>query len=119
MKRPSWQQEGEEPDYRFSLANERTFLAWIRTALAIIASSLLLHQFAPHARSPILITASSFGLALCGMVLAGSAYRRWKASEIAMRHRQPLPAGITLLVIAVAVIVLGLWVGVWLPWVGN
>ncbi len=23
---------GEAPDYRFSLANERTFLAWIRTA---------------------------------------------------------------------------------------
>ncbi|NGX96714.1 MAG: DUF202 domain-containing protein, partial [Candidatus Afipia apatlaquensis] len=34
MNRPAWQREGREPDYRFSLANERTFLAWIRTALA-------------------------------------------------------------------------------------
>jgi hypothetical protein len=27
---------GEAPDYRFSLANERTFLAWIRTALGFL-----------------------------------------------------------------------------------
>lgn len=27
----------EEPDVRFTLANERTFLAWIRTSLAFLA----------------------------------------------------------------------------------
>ena len=42
MFEPRWRQEGEEPDYRFSLANERTFLAWIRTALALLAVLLLL-----------------------------------------------------------------------------
>lgn len=31
-----WSRQGEEPDYRLTLANERTFLAWIRTALAIL-----------------------------------------------------------------------------------
>lgn len=33
-----WSRQGEEPDYRLTLANERTFLAWIRTALAILGS---------------------------------------------------------------------------------
>jgi putative membrane protein len=31
---------GEAPDYRFSLANERTFLAWIRTALGFLAAGV-------------------------------------------------------------------------------
>jgi hypothetical protein len=31
--------DGAEPDPRFTLANERTFLAWIRTALALIAAA--------------------------------------------------------------------------------
>lgn len=37
MPEPAWRNEGTEPDYRFTLANERTFLAWIRTALALLA----------------------------------------------------------------------------------
>ena len=43
---------GEAPDYRFSLANERTFLAWIRTALGFLAAGVGLDQLAPdfHAR---------------------------------------------------------------------
>ena len=46
MRGPAWQHEGDDPDYRFTLANERTFLAWIRTALALLAGGVLLHQFA-------------------------------------------------------------------------
>lgn len=37
--------QGEEPDARFSLANERTFLAWIRTSLALIAGGVALEAF--------------------------------------------------------------------------
>ena len=29
-----WRKTGKAPDYRFTLANERTFLAWIRTAFS-------------------------------------------------------------------------------------
>ena len=39
---------GEAPDYRFSLANERTFLAWIRTALGFLAAGVGLDQLAPQ-----------------------------------------------------------------------
>jgi uncharacterized membrane protein YidH (DUF202 family) len=40
MPEPAWRHEGTEPDYRFTLANERTFLAWIRTALAWTRTAL-------------------------------------------------------------------------------
>ena len=35
---------GHEPDYRFTLANERTFLAWIRTSLGLMAVGLAVAQ---------------------------------------------------------------------------
>jgi putative membrane protein len=38
---------GEEPDYRFTLANERTFLAWIRTSLALLAGGVAVVQLVP------------------------------------------------------------------------
>ncbi|MDP2452396.1 MAG: DUF202 domain-containing protein [Polaromonas sp.] len=53
IQRPLWQQERSEPDYRFSLANERTFPASIRTALGLSAAGILLQQLAvllPQAR---------------------------------------------------------------------
>ncbi len=36
-----------EPDYRFTLANERTFLAWQRTALGLLAAAVAVVQFVP------------------------------------------------------------------------
>lgn len=36
-----------EPDYRFTLANERTFLAWIRTALALLAGGVAVIKLVP------------------------------------------------------------------------
>jgi len=39
-----WYEEGETPDYRFSLANERTFLAWIRTGLGFFVSAIAIDQ---------------------------------------------------------------------------
>ncbi len=44
---------GEAPDYRFSLANERTFLAWIRTALGFLAAGVGLDQLAPDFATPL------------------------------------------------------------------
>lgn len=86
-----WQEQGDEPDYRFSLANERTFLAWVRTALAILAGAILLHEFASHIRPAALIAGASVALALLAALLGAGAYPRWKANEIAMRHARPLP----------------------------
>lgn len=104
MRRPRWQTEGREPDYRFTLANERTFLAWIRTALAVLAGGVLLHQFATHIQPRSLLIALSTGLGVLAAALAASAYYRWKANEIAIRHDRPLPFAIAVPVLAAGVV---------------
>ena len=79
---------GDEPDYRFTLANERTFLAWIRTALALAAGGLaavsLLDDVSLGETLGVLLLALSF-------VTAASAYRRWALNERSMRLNEPLP----------------------------
>jgi putative membrane protein len=80
---------GESPDYRFTLANERTFLAWVRTALAMMAAGVAVVQFVPgvaairHTLGIILIT--------LGGILAGVSYRHWERTERAMRLGEQLP----------------------------
>ncbi|NYI02755.1 DUF202 domain-containing protein [Cupriavidus plantarum] len=103
MNRPTWQQDGEDPDYRFSLANERTFLAWIRTALALLASSVALDQFASHAERPYLMPAIAWVLSIAGTLLAAWAYAHWRKNEIAMRHGGPLPPAIGIPILTIAI----------------
>ena len=80
---------GEAPDYRFTLANERTFLAWVRTALAMMAAGVAVVQFVPgldvvrHALGILLIS--------LGGLLAGVSYAHWERNERAMRLGHPLP----------------------------
>lgn len=101
-----WHEQGEEPDYRFSLANERTFLAWVRTALAILAGAILLHEFAPHIQPQAFISGASVALALLAALLGAGAYQRWKANEIAMRHSRPLPYSRLLPVLSICILAL-------------
>lgn len=83
--------EGTEPDPRFTLANERTFLAWIRTALALLAGGVLLHQFATELGPRVAVTVLSVGLGVVAAVLSILSYTRWRANEIAIRQGRPLP----------------------------
>lgn len=92
MWEPRWRKEGKEPDYRFSLANERTFLAWIRSALALLAGGVLLVQFATRLSPQGLVAAVGVALACFAALLSAMAYRQWRCNEIAMRHARPLPA---------------------------
>jgi len=82
---------GKEPDVRFSYANERTFLAWNRTSLALIATGLAVVSLLPKFNFPVgrrLIGVPLIGL---GAALALLSYRRWAANEHAMRMGEPLP----------------------------
>lgn len=107
-----WQHQGAEPDYRFSMANERTFLAWIRTALAILAGAMLLHQFATKVQPPWLLLTLSLALVMLSGVLSWGAYRKWRANEIAMRHAEALPRSVLLPFMAGAATVLAVIVAV-------
>jgi putative membrane protein len=82
------------------LANERTFLAWIRTALALLAGGVLLDQFATKLEPRQVVTGLALGLAILSSVLCSVAYLRWKANEIAMRHDRPMPATIAIPLLA-------------------
>ncbi|MCM3636064.1 YidH family protein [Paenibacillus camelliae] len=102
MHTPPWRQSGKEPDYRFSLANERTFLAWIRTALSLLAGGVLLEQFATRLEPRFVVVALAIALAVLSSILSAVAYLRWKANEIAMRHDKPLPATIAVPLLAMS-----------------
>lgn len=82
---------GDEPDPRFSLANERTFLAWVRTSLAIIAGAVALHSLkvpdTVWVRKALVVAL----LAIAALFIV-SASVRWRRTERAMRLREPLPA---------------------------
>ncbi|WP_454051433.1 YidH family protein [Cellulomonas sp. Marseille-Q8402] len=82
---------GTEPDGRFSLANERTFLAWVRTALALLAGGVALEALdlpvEPHLR-----LAASLVLLVLGIVAPVQAWFGWARAERAIRERRPLPA---------------------------
>jgi putative membrane protein len=82
---------GETPDYRFSLANERTFLAWIRTGLALIAGGLACAQFLPPLPIVHLREVIAVALLVLGGVVALRAVDRWSRTERAMRLQQDLP----------------------------
>lgn len=101
---------GAEPDYRFTLANERTFLAWIRTALALIAGAVAVLHLVPleWSNGPRLVV----GLALTGLAMVITVYApvRWWRVQHAMRRDRPLPvsalplvttAGVALVCVAV------------------
>ena len=82
---------GDEPDPRFTLANERTFLAWIRTALAVIATAvaadtLMMSVWPAPLRKAVVVL-----LLLGGTVLSAGAGLRWLGVERALRRGEPLP----------------------------
>jgi putative membrane protein len=105
-RRPDWVYEaGDEPDPRFSLANERTFLAWVRTALGVAAGGIGLHSLRipepDGLRTVLVIVLLLFGGLTCAL-----AWARWARVERAMRTHTPLPAFSLGLVLAIAVVAL-------------
>jgi putative membrane protein len=82
---------GTEPDARFTFANERTFLAWNRTALALIAGGLAVAQFLKLGLSgaQLIVALPLIGF---GAYMSLSSYRTWQRNQRALRLGQPLPA---------------------------
>lgn len=79
------------PDYRFTLANERTFLAYVRTALALDAGGLAVAQFIRHPRVEAFSLGLSVVLTALGLVVAVLGYRRWHRAERAINAGRALP----------------------------
>jgi inner membrane protein YidH len=81
---------GRDPDPRFTLANERTYLAWNRTALALIGGGLAAGQLLDFDSRTARLVVALPPIAL-GLALALMSYRRWEANERALRLDEPLP----------------------------
>jgi putative membrane protein len=108
-------EEGETPDYRFSLANERTFLAWIRTALALIGGGFAVDQFLPDLRWGV---RAGLALALIGVgaACAVRAVNHWVRCERAMRRGEDLPVSRFPALLAVVVAVMSAAMVVVVAW---
>jgi putative membrane protein len=105
--------QGDEPDARFTLANERTFLAWVRTALAMLAGAVAVHAPA--------IDLDDWVKNVISLVLLGAAtlavsqsWLRWRAVEVSIRTGRPLPgfAGPAMLSAVIGVLIVGVAAGV-------
>ncbi|MFB9313245.1 YidH family protein [Nocardioides plantarum] len=114
-RRPHWVYVGEEPDPRFSLANERTFLAWVRTTLALVAGAIALESLKLPERD-VLRTVLVLSLLAFALLMTVLAFLRWARIERAMRLHEPLPAftlgliltaGLVGAVIGLAVVLVG------------
>jgi putative membrane protein len=104
--------DDQDLDYRFTLANERTFLAWVRTALALIAGGVAVVQLVPALSIPGVRHSLGMVLTAAGGVLAVLAVRRWNSVQTAMRRgvelpksRMPVLLGGAIFVLTIALIV--------------
>ncbi|MFI7064905.1 YidH family protein [Kribbella sp. NPDC050124] len=108
--------EEQEPDYRFTLANERTYLAYLRTSLACYAGGLSAVQFLDL--GPDRWPARIIGVVLvtAGIVTTAGAFRRWQQNLAAMRNggrlpvtRLPVVLGATIIVVGLIGLLFSLW----------
>ena len=98
----------DEPDYRMSLAAERTYLAYVRTALALLAAGVAVAGALPDAGHENLRRVMGVVLVLAGLLVAATARGRWRTVDAAMRRGTPLPHGRTPLALSAAVVIVAL-----------
>ena len=80
----------DSSDPRFTFANERTYLAWSRTALALIGGGLAVAEFLHTglAGAQLIVAVPMIGL---GAFLSHHSYRQWQRNQRALRSAEPLP----------------------------
>ncbi|QXB19302.1 putative membrane protein [Corynebacterium coyleae] len=104
--------DGSEPDPRFTLANERTFLAWTRTALAFLAGGIALEAFELPRIDDTVRSLAAATIIVISMAISAGAAVRWVRIERALRHGKPIPAPAIVPILGIGVFVAAVVVGV-------
>jgi putative membrane protein len=107
MPEPRWWQVGDEPDYRFTLANERTFLAWVRTALGLLAGAIAVVQLATAVPQALRLVIA-LALALLAGTVSAASFWQWRDRQRRMRLGQPLGRTLVLPALTVTLVALSL-----------
>jgi putative membrane protein len=101
--------EDREPDARFTFANERTFLAWSRTALALVVGGLAVVQLLPPFPGvPWGRHVIGTPLILLGAAVAVLSYAEWQVNQRALRRGEPLKRSLLPRFLAVTIAVIAL-----------
>ena len=98
-----------EPDARYTFANERTFLAWTRTALAFMVAGLgIVQLLPPFPGVPWGRHVLGVPLIVIGALIAAVSYGQWVRSQQAMRRGEPLPRSILPRILAIAIVIMAI-----------
>lgn len=101
--RPQALLDGDDPDARFTLANERTLLAWARTSLGMVSGALALEALGGQTLPPIVRITLTCALLGVAALLAIGAFKQWITIESDMRHKRPLSMPQSAIVLAPAI----------------
>jgi putative membrane protein len=96
---------GEDPDPRFTLANERTFLAWVRTATAFIASGVGLEAFGGDILNENVRAGLAALLLVGGALIAVTSFVHWISAERALRAERSLPVPLMAPVVGIVLVI--------------
>lgn len=104
--------EERQLDYRFTLANERTFLAWIRTALGLLAGGVAVHELVRPFRHHGVRSAVAMSCIVLAGIIALGAYGRWQHVQSAMERGDKLPHTIMVPVLAAGIALIAVLAGI-------
>lgn len=97
--------DGTDPDPRFTLSNERTFLAWTRTALALVAGGLAVDAFTGDVWGIGERKVVALLLVAVGVLCSVGAFGHWVRTERAMRRNRAIPVPTMLPVLTVVSVI--------------
>ncbi|MFI5715914.1 YidH family protein [Nocardia sp. NPDC051750] len=105
LPEPHHDEPDREPDYRFTLANERTFLAWIRTAFALLAGGVAVGQLFTGELDPVTHRILGGVCVVLAVLVAVGSFLRWRQVQAAMRRDGPLPGPVMVKLLVIGVLV--------------
>ncbi|MEV6065690.1 DUF202 domain-containing protein [Nocardia sp. NPDC052001] len=101
-----------ELDYRFTLANERTFLAWMRTALGLLAGGVAVHELVKPFRHHGVRSAVAMSCIVLAGIIALGAYGRWRHVQSAMERGDTMPRTLMVPILAAGIAIIAVLAGI-------